>query len=228
MKLKKFVWSMFRRWLLQMVDVVLLYIKRTSNNLLWRSCDLDEISESAAGYYYFKFKSEHGLNEVLENGPWKVNNIPIFINKREPRIRLGKIELSSIPLWVTIQNIPLELWTRNGLSKIMSGTGHPLLMDKITKDGCLNQSRKIDFARVLVEVSAASNMPTEIEVEYPSVSQRPGGVLTLRVSYQCKPVVCSHCAVFGHSYELCKSRPKLNRRSLNKLLRLNLHRLKLL
>ncbi|XP_035843182.1 uncharacterized protein LOC118489746 isoform X1 [Helianthus annuus] len=88
---------------------------------LWRLCDLDEVTKSPVGIFYFKFKSEKGLNDVLENGSWMVNNIPIFLDKWIPGLSLEKVESSTVPLWVTTHNIPLDLWTSTGTNKLMSG-----------------------------------------------------------------------------------------------------------
>nr|GEX64048.1 hypothetical protein [Tanacetum cinerariifolium] len=70
----------------------------------------------------------------------------------EPGIWLEKTEPSSIPIWVCVYNIPMELCNGSGIGKIMSGVGKPLLMDKMTRERCLKKAGKIDFARVLVEV----------------------------------------------------------------------------
>ncbi|KAL8255437.1 hypothetical protein R6Q59_033658 [Mikania micrantha] len=175
---------------------------------LWRNYDLDSISKSAVCFYYFKFKSEEGLKNVLENGPWMVNNVLIFLNKWELGVCLEKVELAMIPLWVTVHNVPFELWTGRGLSKIISGIGIPILMDKVTQERCSNKKGKMGYARVLMDVLASSNLPDSIEIEFPAVNMRPARLSKLDVSYQWKPNVCSHSKVFGHSLRLCKLRPK--------------------
>ncbi|KAL8268957.1 hypothetical protein R6Q59_002755 [Mikania micrantha] len=174
---------------------------------LWRSYDIDTISKSTVRFYYFKFKSEKGMEDVLANGPWLINNIPILIKKWVPGVCLQRIEPSAIPLWVTVHNVPLELWTGKGLSKLLSGVGRPLLMDRITEERCNSQMGKIGYARVLVEVEATTNLPNHLEVEFPSINQRPARIVKLDVSYQWKPPMCLHCKVFGHSFQSCKIRP---------------------
>ncbi|KAK9053515.1 hypothetical protein SSX86_027507 [Deinandra increscens subsp. villosa] len=183
-------------------DVVNVNLKR-----LWRSYDIDQVTKTDAGLYYIKFKSEQGMNEVLENGPWMINNIPILLNRWEPGISLHKQEPSSIPIWVTVHNVPIELWSGKGISKLMSVIGYPLLMDKSTQERCLNQNGKLGYVRVLVEISAESELPTDVEIEFPSINNRPGRIAKLDVSYQWKPAACTFCKVFGHTTKLCKKRP---------------------
>uniref|UniRef100_A0A251TEE1 DUF4283 domain-containing protein n=1 Tax=Helianthus annuus TaxID=4232 RepID=A0A251TEE1_HELAN len=175
---------------------------------LWKAYDIVEITKSSTGFFYFKFFSEKGLNEVLENGPWMVNNVPLFVNKWEPGLCLEKIEPKTIHIWVIIHNVPLEFWTDIGLSKIFSGIGRPLLLDKVTQNRVLEQTGKLGYARVLVEAKASSNLPSEVEVEFPSSDNRAARVGVLQVTYQWKPSVCSFCQVFGHSLLACKARPR--------------------
>ncbi|KAK9053518.1 hypothetical protein SSX86_027510 [Deinandra increscens subsp. villosa] len=137
---------------------------------LWRRYDLDEISKSNGGIYLIKFKSEQGLDEVLENGPWMVNNIPILLTKWEPGFCISKPEPSSIPIWVTAHNVPIELWSGRGISKLMSVVGIPLLMDKMTQERCLKPTGKLGYVRVLVEVAADEELPKDIEIEFPPLT----------------------------------------------------------
>ncbi|MFS7965539.1 putative transcription factor interactor and regulator CCHC(Zn) family [Helianthus anomalus] len=175
---------------------------------LWHAYDIAEITKSSAGYFYFKFYSENGLNEVLENGPWLVNNVPIFLNKWAPGLCLEKVEPKTIHIWVTVHSVPLELWTDLGMSKIFSGIGRPLLLDKVTHSRVTEQTGKLGYARMLVEAKASANLPNEVEVEFPPNQNREAHVGVLKVTYQWKPSVCSFCEVFGHSFSACKTRPR--------------------
>nr|GFB19818.1 hypothetical protein [Tanacetum cinerariifolium] len=102
----------------------------------------------------------------------------------------------------------MELCNGNGIGKIMSGVGKPLLMDNMTKERCLKQAGKLDFARVLVEVLAEDDLPCSLEISYPPIGNRPAKVGVLDVKYQWKPPLCTHCRTFGHSTLNCKIRPR--------------------
>ncbi|PWA72355.1 hypothetical protein CTI12_AA271370 [Artemisia annua] len=90
----------------------------------------------------------------------------------------------------------------------MSGVGKPMVMDKMTKERCLKKAGKLDFARVLVEVSANEELPSVLEIEYPPLGNRPARIGKLEVKYQWKPPLCTHCGTFGHSTLACKVRPR--------------------
>nr|GEZ94098.1 hypothetical protein [Tanacetum cinerariifolium] len=173
-----------------------------------RANDVEDFSKTNSGMFYFKFKSEDGMKKVLESGPWMVQNVPLVLNVWEPGIWLDKIEPSLIPIWVCVYNIPMELCNGNEIGKIISGVGKPLLMDNMTKERCLKKAGKLDFARVLVEVSAEYDLPCSLEISYPPIGNRLAKVGVLDVKYQWKPPLSTHCRTFGHSTLSCKVRPR--------------------
>ena len=183
-------------------------VVRSNLMKMWRVYDIEEITKTNNGICYFKFKSEEGMKTVLDSGPWMVQNVPLVLNIWEPGIWLEKAEPTTIPIWVCVHNIPMELCNGNGIGKIMSGVGRPMIMDKMTKERCLKKAGKLDFARVLVEVSAEEDLPSVLEISYPPLGNRPARVGKLEVKYQWKPPLCTHCKTFGHSTMVCKSRPR--------------------
>ncbi|GKE03629.1 hypothetical protein Tco_1395647 [Tanacetum coccineum] len=107
-----------------------------------------------------------------------------------------------------VYNISMELCNGNRIGKIMNEIRNPMVMDKMTKDMCLKKARKLDFARVLVEVSANEELPLVLEIEYPPTGNRHAKVGKLEVKYQWKPPLCTHCKTFGHTTLACKVRPR--------------------
>ncbi|GKB74085.1 zinc knuckle CX2CX4HX4C containing protein [Tanacetum coccineum] len=62
------------------------------------------------GLYFFMFKYEDGLQSVIGNGPWLVDQKPLFVQRWGAGICLNKLEPTRIPLWVKIYKLPLEAW----------------------------------------------------------------------------------------------------------------------
>ncbi|KAI3773232.1 hypothetical protein L1987_47756 [Smallanthus sonchifolius] len=81
------------------------------------------------------------------------------------------------------------------------GAGLESFTDKIKK------SNNIAECRMLVDVKASCNLPSELEVVYPTTTINHSRVTKLLVTYQWKPPLCSHCVVFGHSLQQCKLKP---------------------
>nr|GFA97263.1 hypothetical protein CTI12_AA215700 [Tanacetum cinerariifolium] len=141
---------------------------------MWRVYGIAEITKTSSGLFYFKFKNEEGMKAILESGPWMINYVTLVLNVWEHGIWLEKVEPSTILIWVCVYGISMELCNGNGIGKIMSGIGKPMLMVKLTKERCLKKAGKLDFARVLVEVSATDVLPETLEIKYPSIGDRPG------------------------------------------------------
>ncbi|GJR66791.1 RNA-directed DNA polymerase, eukaryota, reverse transcriptase zinc-binding domain protein [Tanacetum coccineum] len=102
----------------------------------------------------------------------------------------------------------MELCNGNGIGKIFSGIGKPMLMDKLTKERCLKKAGKLYFTRVLVEVSSEDALPHFLEIEYPQIGDKPARIGKLDVKYQWIPPQCSHYKTFGHTTVSCKVRPR--------------------
>ena len=103
---------------------------------------------------------------MIENGPWLVDQKQLFVQRWEAGMCLGKPEPSRLPLWVRIYNIPLEAWNVEGISRIASGVGTPIIMDRVTTSMCEKAYGRASFARVLFEVDATKGIVDSVEVWY--------------------------------------------------------------
>ncbi|CAK7355677.1 unnamed protein product [Dovyalis caffra] len=83
------------------------------------------------------------------------------------KIVFGKI----IPIWVKLWGTPMQLLSREGLSRIASASGVPLFMDTATQ-----YSKIISFAKVCVQVDITTKLLDDIKVDMDGKSQ----ILSLR------------------------------------------------
>ncbi|PWA59033.1 zinc knuckle CX2CX4HX4C [Artemisia annua] len=67
---------------------------------------------------------------------------------------------------------------------------------------------RLGFARVLVEVNAGKGLDDSIDILYKSRNDGRQFVKKVQVEYDWKPPLCSHCKVFGHSFEKCLRRDR--------------------
>ncbi|GKE27956.1 RNA-directed DNA polymerase, eukaryota, reverse transcriptase zinc-binding domain protein [Tanacetum coccineum] len=118
---------------------------------MWGKFGLKEIV-TQNGAFLFKFKESEGMDFVLENGPWMVNNKPLIVQKWDPDVIIDKSDPKSLPCWIKLYNVPLEAWTVKGISTIASGLGKSLIMDKTTTKMCKGGACIFGYARVLVEI----------------------------------------------------------------------------
>ncbi|KAF8034662.1 hypothetical protein BT93_C0851 [Corymbia citriodora subsp. variegata] len=146
-----------------------------------------EVKANDQGFYFFHISDAEFRREILEGGPLTVARVPLILQQWKPMLVLKKGEHSSIPVWIRLKNLPYELWSATGLSKVASAIGKPLNVDQRTE-----QLKMISFARVCVELSATKPCHDSITVFLNGESR------IVDVEYEWKPVSCLNCGVFGH------------------------------
>ncbi|GAV68285.1 DUF4283 domain-containing protein, partial [Cephalotus follicularis] len=104
-----------------------------------------------------------------------------------------------IPVWVKLSNVPIQFWTKMGLSYIASVLGRPLYMDTSTTNKIA-----LSYARVCVDMAATSSFPSSILFEL-----EDGVTTSIGVEYPGRPQACTMCKVFDHSN---RTIPKATRR----------------
>ncbi|KAG5007157.1 hypothetical protein JHK85_025699 [Glycine max] len=137
-------------------------------------------SAHESGWLVFKFESEDDLNQVLSAGPYFIFQRPLLLKVMPAFFDFGNEELSKIPVWVKLRNLPLELWNPQALGKILSKIGSPIRSNHFT-----SSKGSISFAKALVEVDASLELIDEIE-------------------YKNRPSFCTHCKMIGHRLTNCK------------------------
>ncbi|GJU42070.1 putative RNA-directed DNA polymerase [Tanacetum coccineum] len=73
---------------------------------------LKRIMMNSKGFFFFKFDSRAGLEAVLEGGPWLIRKSPIILKKWSMDTRLLKEELTRIPIWVKLHDVPIQVFKR--------------------------------------------------------------------------------------------------------------------
>ena len=142
------------------------------------------------GFLIFRFEKEEAVLEVIEKGPWMIGGKNIILQKWSPKFQFDKSSISTIPVWVRLKGLPLPLWTKEGLSMAASMLGRPLSCDEHTIN-----CRRLDYARLCVELDARLPFVHRFEVESP-LTEEPQVV---RVEYEWKPPRCLKCNSFGHN-----------------------------
>nr|GEW67837.1 hypothetical protein [Tanacetum cinerariifolium] len=170
---------------------------------MWILYQLDEVIVNQ-GYYYCNFKSYEGKKSMIEKEHWLVNNLPLFVRKWKPGLCMSKPDTSKVLVWVKIFDIPLEAWNAEGISRIVSSIGVPIIMDKVTTSICEKPYGRASFAKVLVEVDAAKGLVDSVKVWYRSL----GKSMFLDVEYIWKPPLCEFCKTFGHFTKGCSKKAK--------------------
>lgn len=133
------------------------------------------------------------MNNVLASCPYFIFNRPILLKVMPKLFEFGNEELFKVPVWTRLQNLPLELWNGQALSKIVSRVGKPIRTDQQTA-----ARSAISFARVLVEIDVSKPLKTEVSIKLPG-----GKMLCQSLEYERAPVFCHHCNMVGHKSSKC-------------------------
>ncbi|KAL4018356.1 hypothetical protein IC575_021951 [Cucumis melo] len=140
----------------------------------------------------FQFRRSKSVEWILSRGPWHLDDKSMLLRKWTPGIVPEFFVFNSVPVWIRLGKLPMELWTEAGLAVVASAVGKPISLDLATKE-----RRRLSYARVCVELEAGSNMPAEITVSLRGVD------FNVSVNYEWKPRKCNLCCAFGHSGSNC-------------------------
>ncbi|GKA84961.1 mitochondrial outer membrane protein porin 2-like protein, partial [Tanacetum coccineum] len=93
-------------------------------------------------------------NRVLERGLRIIRNTPLILNRWTPNVYLKKDEVTKVPVWVKLHNVPVVSYSADGLSLIATQVGKPFMLDAFTSSMCDDSWGRINYALALVEISA--------------------------------------------------------------------------
>ncbi|CAF2115141.1 unnamed protein product, partial [Brassica oleracea var. botrytis] len=99
-------------------------------NRLWgRECKIScrNLGDSS---YLFHIPHENTRKWVIQRGVWHVDDCLLFVAPWNPVDSFKTPEISTLPVCVTLKNIPDSCFSRLGISHIASGLGEPMLTHK--------------------------------------------------------------------------------------------------
>lgn len=86
-----------------------------------------------SGIFVFRFTCEEDKQKILEHGPWTVARRPLLLRAWSPDANMERINMKTIPVWVSLPGLPFQYWSGENLSVIGSVLGRPLYTDRYTK-----------------------------------------------------------------------------------------------
>jgi len=116
-----------------------------------------------SGWLIFAFLSELEMLEVLGASSYVVFCRLIILKIMSAFFfYFQSPDMTTMPTWVRLPNLPLQCWNHFCLSKIASMIGKPVHCDDLT-----TQMTRVSYARVLIEVDLLSNLPSFVNVILP-------------------------------------------------------------
>ncbi|KAJ0955350.1 hypothetical protein HanPSC8_Chr01g0001871 [Helianthus annuus] len=135
----------------------------------WKKYGLNRLMMNSKGFFFFKFKDKKGIDQLLEDGPWMIRNVPIILKEWSPSVTVEKEEITTVPVWVKMHDVPLPAFTEDGLSLLASRIGTPKMLDSYTATMCMESWGRSSFARALIDVHASNDLKTSITMAIPSL-----------------------------------------------------------
>ncbi|GJU24121.1 zinc knuckle CX2CX4HX4C containing protein [Tanacetum coccineum] len=117
--------------------------------------------------------------------------------------RLLKEELTSIPIWVKLHDVPIQVFEEYGISLIATFIGKPIMLDSYTSSMCNDSWGRSSFARCLIEVNSEVDLVDVVTIGIPSLTRDDFIKETIRVEYEWRPPRCDICKIFGHVHDHC-------------------------
>ncbi|KAF8089111.1 hypothetical protein N665_0518s0036 [Sinapis alba] len=129
---------------------------------------------------------------ILRRGMWNIGNIPLVVTKWTPDELTEKPEVKSIPLWVYLKNVPMNMFSWEGLSFITSAAGHPVRLHPETAS-CSN----FKIAKIFVYADLSKELPQKINFT------KNGKSSLVEFIYPWLPARCNTCGKWGHTEKAC-------------------------
>ncbi|GJY83446.1 zinc knuckle CX2CX4HX4C containing protein [Tanacetum coccineum] len=141
-----------------------------------QSVDINK-STSFAGVAGGSAKDQPNVNSNFRtwncSGGWVFGDFvksPIILKKWSMDTRLLKEELTRIPIWVKLHDVPIQVFEEDGISLIATFIGKPVMLDSYTSSMCKIRWGRVVFARCLSEVNLEADLVDVVTIGIPSLS----------------------------------------------------------
>lgn len=147
----------------------------------WKLCESLDIIMLPKNYMLFAFINKKDLNMILSSS-WFFGNRGLILERWRPGFDPVWAQIMRAPIWVTLSNLPFDLWHQ----KVFEGIGNSfrrfIIMDVVKKD----RSRML-VAQFYVMVEFGVNLPNSITWEVET------GDVELELRYETNNYLCPLC-----------------------------------
>ncbi|GKE11824.1 zinc knuckle CX2CX4HX4C containing protein, partial [Tanacetum coccineum] len=150
-----------------------------------------------------KVVKKAGLEAVLESGPWMIRQTLIILKKWSMSTSLQKEELTRIPIWIKLHDVPLQVFEEDGISLIATLIRKPIMLESYTSSMCKDSWGRSSFARCLIEVNLEADLLDVITIGIPSLTGDDFTKETIHVEYEWRSPRCDEFKIFGHVHDHC-------------------------
>nr|XP_028960592.1 uncharacterized protein LOC114825736 [Malus domestica] len=167
----------------------------------WRPTAPWNLVPIGKGYFDIHFNKEDDMRRAWGGGTCTLATGLFRLSKWTPDFKPGDVlPQTHAQVWIKIFGLSQEYWHPRHLMEIARGVGTPLQLDSATRERQYGY-----YARILVDVNLAGDLPTSLMVE------RESHGFPVEVVYENLPPKCSHCGLIGHLANSCRQLKQMSR-----------------
>lgn len=152
------------------------------------------VTQLKPGVFIFRFNNEADRLDLLGKYWTFYHKFQIVVKGWSVEKRVEYEDVVTAPEWIQLPGLNPRLWSTKNLTKIASYIGEPLTTNHMTVVGA-----RLDYARVLVEVSKLKQLPETVP------TNGPGGItFEQKIVYEQNPKKCENFKLVGHLAEQCR------------------------
>ena len=145
------------------------------------------------GYFHLLFHNQDEMNAVRQRGNVQLRPGVFRISEWDMDFNPFIHKQTTAQVWLKLHGISWYYWHPKILWDIASCVGFPIKMDGTTLNGEYGF-----YARILVEVDMATNLPDQVTL------MAHGKKILVKIEYERLPPFCKFCRVVGHHVGDCR------------------------
>lgn len=163
-------------------------------NKIWSQGEQKQIDVHIVDDTTMKFRVTNPVMRarILRRGMWNIGNVPLVVTKWTPEELKEKAEIKSIPMWVYLKNVPMNMFSWQGLSFIASAAGFLVRLHPETAS-----FSNFKLAKIFVNVDLSKEQPDKINFT------KNGKSSLVEFIYPRLPHRCHTCGKWGHIAAVC-------------------------
>ncbi|XP_074305957.1 uncharacterized protein LOC141641186 [Silene latifolia] len=130
---------------------------------------------------------------------------PIILRSWDPNVKITKVSVKTVPIWVKLVGLDLKFWGVKCLEKLASLVGKFVRVDDLTLEKNL-----LGYAKIMVEVEVDQYFPDKIKFD-----DENGQEVIVLLEYDWLPITCQKCKGIGHRTNMCRGRTRVFRKPVN-------------
>ena len=155
---------------------------------MWKLAGRLDCVHIGRGFFLVRLSLKEDVDNVLKKGPWFVGGHFLSIRPWEPNFRASSANVSSVALWIRLNELPIEYYNVEAFHLIGGAIGNILRIDTFTASETRGR-----FARLCVQVDVGKPLSTTVMI----------GKLEQPISYEGLQKLCFGCGRMGHEKAHC-------------------------